>query len=112
MKSIGSIAFIIGLILAAFVSIFSAATIPTWSLIVMALLGVVVGLLNITDKEVSLFLIASIAFLISFQALSNVFTVLVLGWSAVGAFFHLMNVFVAPAAAIVAVVAIVRITRD
>lgn len=112
MKSIGSIAFIVGLVLAAIIALFSAVTIPAWAIIVMAILGVIVGILNVADKEIMLFLVASITFLISFQALSSVFTTLFLGWSAVGAFFSLMNVFVAPAAAIVAIVALFKIAKD
>ena len=112
MKGLGSIAFIVGLILAAIIALFSANTIPAWSVFLVAILGIIVGLLNIAEKEVQHFLIASVSFLISFQALSNVFTTLALGWRAVSAFFSLMSIFVAPAAAIVAVVALYNIVKD
>lgn len=112
MRSIGGIAFIIGLVLAALISLFSAGMAPAWAVYILGLLGLIVGLLNITDKEIQLFLVASIAFLISFSALSGVFTLLALGWDAVGVFFSLMTVFVAPATAIVAIKALYQLTKD
>lgn len=111
-KSMGGIAFIIGLILAVLIALVSAAAVPTWAVFVMAILGVIVGLLNIQDKEINLFLVAAIAFLISFQAFGNVIATLAFGWEAVSAFFNLMSIFVAPAAAIVAIKALFRLTRD
>lgn len=109
---IGSTSFIIGLILAAIIAIFSSASAPAWAVLVIAVLGVIVGLLNIADKEVKTFLLASIAFLISFQSLSAVFGALTFGWSAIATFFNLLSVFIAPAAAIVAVKALYVIGRD
>jgi len=61
---------------------------------------------------VSKFLIASIAFLLSFQALGAVLEALAFGWNAVSAFFNLLVIFVAPAAAIVAVKALFRLAKD
>lgn len=112
MRSFGGIVFIVGLVLAALIAIFSAAAPPTWSVFVLAVIGLVVGILNITDKEIQLFLVAAIAFLISFSALSSVFTVLAFGWDAVATFFSLLNVFVAPAAAVVAIKALYQISKD
>jgi hypothetical protein len=112
MKSIGGIVFIIGLILAAIVAIFSAAAPPAWAIFVLAIIGIIVGLLNIAETEVELFLVSATAFLISFSALSNVFSVLTFGWTGVSAFFGLMNIFFAPAAAIVAIKALYQISRS
>ena len=109
---VGRISFIVGLALAAIIAIFSSASVPMWSVFVIALVGVIVGLLNITDYEVQGFLVASIAFLLSFQALSSVASALTFGWSAVATFFGLMNVFIAPAAAIVAIKALFTMTRN
>ena len=99
---IGGSAFIIGLVLSAAIAIFSSTVVPLWAIYTLAIIGVIVGFLNITEHESIGFLVASIAFLISFQALGTVFTVLTLGWQGVSAFFYLMSIFVAPAAAIVA----------
>ena len=109
---IGLWAFIIGLVLAVALSLFSATNTPAWAVVTLAVLGLVVGLFNITDKEVSTFLIASVAFLVSFQSLSAVFTTLTLGWEAVGVFFKLVTAFIAPAAAIVAVIALFKLAKD
>ena len=111
-NKLGFWAFIIGLVLATVISIMSAASTPVWAVLTLAVLGLIVGLLNVTDKEVQMFLIAAIAFLLSFQSLSNVFTTLTLGWTAVGTFFNLISAFMAPAAAIVAVIALFKMAKD
>lgn len=111
-KSMGGIVFIIGLVLAALIAVFSSTATPVWAIYLLAILGIIVGLMNITDREIKLFLIASIAFLISFTALSNVFTVVAFGWSAVSVFFSLLNVFVAPATAVVAIKALYSLAKD
>ena len=109
--SLGGILFTVGLILAAIIAIFSTAQTPTWSVITIAVIGLIVGLLNIKESETQIFLVASITFLISFQALSNIFTTIALGWKAIGVFFGLMSLFVAPAAAVVAIKAIFKLAR-
>lgn len=108
----GAWAFILGLVLSAVIAIFTAGSVPVLAVVVIAALGVVVGIMNITDKEIQLFLVASITFLLSFGALSEVFQAVVFGWKAVGTFFDLMAVFVAPAAAIVAVKALFRLAKN
>lgn len=112
MRNVGGVVFIVGLVLAAIIALFSAANVPAWAVWVLGILGLIVGLINISDREVQLFLIASLAFLLSFQALSAVFTSLTFGWEAVAAFFSLLTVFVAPATAIVAIKALFQVTRD
>jgi hypothetical protein len=109
---IGVWAFIIGLILAIIVALLSGSTTPQWSIIVLAILGIIVGLLNVTAKEVEKFLVAAIAFLLSFQALSNVFMTVAGGWTAIGTFFNLISIFMAPAAAVVAIKALYNLARD
>jgi len=108
----GGIAFIVGLVLAALISIFSANNVPAWAVGLIAAIGLIVGLMNIQEGEMQMFLIASITFLISFQSLSNVLGALALGWGAVSTFFDLMSVFVAPAAAVVALMALYNLAKD
>lgn len=112
MDKIGSWTFMIGLILAIIIAILSAAAVPAWAVIVLAVLGLIVGIVNVTDDEAEKFLIAGIAFLLSFSALSSVLTQLFLNWTAIGAFFSLLSVFMAPAIAIVAVKLLYDITKD
>jgi len=112
MKSkIGIWSFIVGLLIAAIIAILSIRA-PTIAIFIMAVLGIVVGLLNVADKETELFLVASIAFLLSFQALSAVFRVLALGWEGAAAFFGLLSVFIAPATAIVALKALYKVAKN
>ncbi|MGM5483539.1 MAG: hypothetical protein ACQER9_01330 [Nanobdellota archaeon] len=112
MKSFGGIAFIIGLILAIIVSILGAEATPVWAILILGLLGLIVGIFNVTDKEVMTFLVAAIAFMISFSALSNLFTLVTFGWTAISTFFSLINVFIAPATAIVAIKALYEIAKE
>src|SRR3989344_272959 len=109
---IGGWAFIVGLVVAIIVAIVSAAAPPSWAVFLLAALGLVAGFLNVTDKEVNTFLIAGLSFLVSFQALSSIFTTITLGWAAISAFFDLLSIFIAPAIAIVAVKALYQLTKD
>jgi hypothetical protein len=111
----GAWAFIIGLILAIVIALISAlggSAVPTWGVIVLAIIGIIVGLLNVTGRESQRFLIAAIAFLLSFNSLGKVIEVLKLNWVGLDVFFYLLSVFIAPAAAIVAVKALFTISKD
>jgi hypothetical protein len=67
---IGKWAFIVGLVLA----VIAGLVFPNqaWVVWVLALLGVIVGLLNVTGKETQGFLIAAIAFTVASTALSSI----------------------------------------
>ena len=66
-ENIGKWAFIIGLVLAVLAGIFFQ---PGWAIWVLAILGVIVGLLNITRADTQGFLLAAIGFLLSATALN------------------------------------------
>ena len=71
-------------------------------------LGLIVGLINIADEEVSLFLMASVAFIISAWALSTT-----LGdWAFVRTFMSGIIVFTAPGALVVSFKALYNVARD
>jgi len=108
----GAWAFIIGLILAIIVAIISGTVVPQWAVIVLAILGIIVGFMNVTAGEAHKFLIAAIAFLLSFKSLGDVLTTLALGWGGIGIFFSLLSIFMAPAAAVVAIKALFALSRD
>ena len=112
MNSIGGIAFVVGLGLAAIVAVVASNSPPVWAIGLLAVLGLIVGVLNVKDKEVIPFLVASIAFLVSFSALSATIQQLAFGWDAIASFFSLMNVFVAPAAGVVAILTLFRMAKD
>ena len=95
---IGFWAFIIGLILAVIAGIWFPA--ETWVILVLLALGLIMGFLNISDKQSMMFLIAIIALL----AVGNVFrsiTALDIG-KYLGHILTLVGALVTPAAFIVA----------
>jgi len=69
LATVGKWAFIIGLVLAGVAGLFFQAAWVVW---VLAILGVIVGLLNITQEETQGFLLAAIAFALSATALNTV----------------------------------------
>ena len=108
---IGSWAFMAGLVIAVLTVLYSPIPNST-VLFLLGVLGVIVGILNITDKEVTKFLIAAIAFVTAANGLANVLYVV----PGIGTYFptilaHLV-VFVAPAAAVVALKALYEVSRD
>lgn len=111
---VGVWSFIVGLVVAIIVSVFSAESPAPWAFALLGVLGLIVGLLNVTKRETLPFLVASIAFLISFQALAVSLSVVTLGIATqtIAAFFSLLSVFVAPAAAVVAIISLYHISKD
>jgi len=105
----GGIAFIIGMVLAILIALFG--TTATWPIWVLAVLGLIVGLLNVTGRESGKFLLATIAFMVTFNALSRVFEPMGVIGAFLNSFFGLLIIFVAPAAAIVAISSLIAITR-
>lgn len=106
----GGIAFIVGLVLAVFLALFGKlGDWPTW---VLAVLGLIVGLLNVTGREAGRFLLAAIAFVVTFNSLGIIFAPIPVMGSVLQNFFGLMVVFVAPAAAVVAISSLVAITKN
>jgi hypothetical protein len=69
LATVGKWAFIIGLVLAGVAGLFFQAVWVVW---VLAILGVIVGLLNVTQEETQGFLLAAIAFALSATALNTV----------------------------------------
>jgi len=113
LSKIGPWSFILGLVIA-FVSALTGSVF--WML---GALGVVVGLLNITDKELSLYLMASLTFLVSANALSVTLTKLVNLVPLIGEWLNFIDpllanvtLFVAPGAGIVALKALYNISKD
>jgi len=62
---LGAWAYIVGLIVATAAAIIRPAGLDNYTIIILAVFGVVVGLMNITEEEVLLFLVASLAFVMS-----------------------------------------------
>jgi len=70
LETIGKWAFIVGLVLAVIAGLLFPSA--SWAVWVLVLLGVVVGLLNVTGKETRGFLIAAIAFTLASTALGSI----------------------------------------
>ncbi len=115
MKQLGPWAYILGVVIA----ILAGFIMPANAMIalVLGVLGLIVGLLNITDKEVQLFLVASIAFIVGASSLAAVAAGVLagapLGVAAglVSALQYLVS-FTAPAAAIVGLLALYKLSKD
>ena len=115
--NLGVWAFLVGLLLAvvlSLVSVFHGPTVPPLAIVALAVLGVIVGLLNITASEVQKFLVTMIAFLLGVYALQNVFAALGGAgiWVGLGIFFNLLSVFMAPAAVVVAIQSLYLLAKD
>jgi len=65
---IGKWAFIIGLVIAVLAGLFYQ---PDWAIWVLAILGVIVGILNVTAEDTRGFLLAAIALTLSATALNS-----------------------------------------
>ena len=67
--TIGKWAFIVGLVVSVLAGLFFQ---PSWAIWVLAILGVIVGLLNVTAEDTRSFLLAAIALTISATALNTI----------------------------------------
>jgi hypothetical protein len=101
---VGKWAFIIGLVIAGLAGIFIQAVWVVW---ILALLGVVVGLLNITAEETESFLLSAIAFLLSATALSAIPLI----GGVIDNILSYVAAFVAGAAVVVALKALFKVAR-
>lgn len=102
---IGAWAFVAGLVLALIAGLVMKdnQSVP----LVLGLLGIVVGLVNVTDSETTTFLVAAIAFMVAASSLANVAAFVDPGISKyLVSVFTFAGVFVAPAAAVVAIKAL------
>lgn len=97
MDKLGSWAFIAGLILALLFGFISGAS---WTVPVLVVLGLFVGFLNISERESTPFLVATIALLAAGTA--NLSSIPSLGYYLEGILAN-VAVFVAPAAIVVAI---------
>jgi len=70
MKLIGSLAFYIGLIIAI---VAGWVDMGMTGVVVLTVLGIIVGLLNVTGKETSRFLLATLVFIVAGLAMKDIF---------------------------------------
>lgn len=104
---IGSIAFLVGLVLAvvgAFVSV-------SWFPALLVVLGLVVGFLNVSGGESRRFLISCIAFLMASSALYPIDNLMNMG-GMLGEIMHNIGYLVGAAALLVAVMSLFDMSKD
>jgi hypothetical protein len=115
MKVVGAWAFIGGIIVSIGVGIWASNMAENMGLIsaIMVVLGLIVGLLNVTDKEVNSFIIAAIGLATGSVVLQNLGKLLgdMIGPMVTNTF-TMFGVFVAGAVFIPAIKAIYKISKD
>ena len=109
MAKVGAWAFIVGVILA-LVSGFWALN-PTWTS-VLIVLGLLVGFLNITGKEVNQFLFAGLVLVVMASLGGTVLSRIAVVGPALQNIFSALVVFVVPATLVVALKAIYSVAHD
>ena len=112
MEKVGVWAFYAGLIISLITAVMSKGEISPMAALALGALGIVVGLLNVIDREVKLFLVACIAFIVGASSLSALLSTVPGIGTFIPAFLQAVIIFVAPSSAIVALRAIWDITRS
>ena len=111
-SKMGQWAFIVGIVIAVAVSLFKVSdTVGGWLVLLLVILGLIVGLLNVTEKETTPFLIAAAALLITGTAGDSLKIIPVIG-GYLQDIVQNIAVFVTPAAIFVAVKAIWALAKD
>lgn len=111
MEKIGVWSFYAGLIIAVLVALFSPGGLTPVVAITLGALGIVVGVLNVVDKEISLFLLAAIAFMVGASSLNAILSAIPGAGLIIPTLMQAIVVFIAPGAAVVALKAIWDITK-
>ncbi len=104
-EMIGGWSFLIGALIALILGVIPSTAGQTWVVGLLLVLGLIVGFLNVSDREVLGFLIACVAFLVSAPFLSGALS----SFSGFGWLTSMLNhiaVFIVPAAVLVAIKAV------
>ena len=113
MKRFGPPAYVVGLLIAVLAgSMPGALGTPSTMALLLGVLGIIVGLLNIADKEVKLFLVAAIALMVSASGLSLVLVNVQAVGTVLTAILDNVVVFTAPAAAVVSLKALYVCSKE
>ena len=113
-QRVGAWAFLLGVIVAIIAGIVAVAAIATspWVTLLLVVLGLIVGFLNVGDKQITGFLIAAIALMVLGGANLSALDSVILGLGAlVSSIIANIAVFVAPAALVVALREVVNIAK-
>ena len=115
MSKVGVWSYIAGILIAAIlglVATFGTGSIQGWHVAVLGILGVIVGLLNISDDEVQMFLVAAIAFVVASSGMAVVFNSLGDAFVGLEVFMNAIAIFTAPGALVVAFKALYNVAKD
>ncbi|MBI5225948.1 hypothetical protein HY994_01765 [Candidatus Micrarchaeota archaeon] len=111
----GSYAFLAGIVLSIVLGFMTA---QAWMVAVLAVLGLIVAVLNITDKEVHSYLLANVAIMVGAGAFSSMLTVLAAPLNLGGIATMLQGIlgnlvfFVTPGAVLIALKEIYSLAKD
>ena len=108
-QKVGAWSFIIGALIAVILGAIASTAGTTWVIGLLLLLGVIVGLLNISDKEIVPFLIACVAFLAAAPALGAAVASFGTTFAWLTRILVHLAVFVVPAAIIASIKAILAL---
>ena len=112
-KGLGEWAYLISIVIAVLAGLAAPMATSAWVTVLLVVLGIVVGLLNITAKETQAFLIASIALIVaSTAAFKSIDLVIMPLGTIIDAIVNNLAVFVAPAAIIVAIKAVASMASN
>ena len=110
----GQWAFIVGVIIAVVIGLFSSTLsgdTKGWLVLLLVVLGLIVGLLNVTEKESTPFLIAAAALLLTGTA-GNTLSIIPSVGDYLSGIVQAIAVFVTPAAIVVALKSIQSLAKD
>ena len=108
LEKIGVWAYVVGFLIALIVALMSPIGLTASWAMILAILGLIVGLLNITDEEIGTYLLASVAFIISAWA----FMATMGAWPFLKTFMHAIIVFTAPGTLVVSLKALYSVAKD
>ena len=114
-SKMGQWSFIGGVVIAIIIGLFSGnipVNIQGWLILLLVVLGLIVGLLNVTEKETTPFLVASAALLITGIATKESLNLIPVIGGYLQAVVQNIAVFVTPAAIVVALKAIQSLAKD
>ena len=115
LQKIGPWAFVLGLAVAVILGLFPKALGGiNANIALLGVLGIIVGLINVTDKEIDRYILGNIGFLVAASAFESVLSALQLGVVSMGLVSIVQNFiyFVAPGLAIVCIREIFEVTKS
>jgi hypothetical protein len=107
MERVGRYAFIVGVV----VSVLAGFITANWIFPVLTVLGLIIGLLNVTAKETQSFLLAAVSLVIIAALGSDQIQGLPEVGESLGRIYHALLAFVSPAALVVALKSLVAVAQ-